>query len=243
MEKLKNIWSKLKNVRREKLIIVICAIIALPTVIVSSILLVSATVKDEDEGDQTEAYETLSDTQYIPYSPSSPKSLQYQSLGNGTCVIVSIGRFTGDELEIPERSPDGETVIGIGSNAFEGCEELISVSIPSTVSSIGESVFKGCIALVNISVDRSNGKFSSSGGILYSKSKDVLICYPASRIGDTYLLNPNVKTISDNAFFGVKNLTKVNYEGSTSDFSGITIGEGNKVFTSLPITCNYSPAK
>ena len=243
MKKLKIIWSKLKSLKREKLIIIICAAIDVPTVVVSSILLVSASVSDGNEESTEETEDILAATQYIPYSPDSPKSLQYQSLGNGTCVIVSIGRFTGDELEIPERSPEGDTVVGIGDGAFEGCEELISVSIPSTVAGIGESAFKGCVSLVNISVDRSNGKFSSSGGILYSKSKDVLICYPASRIGDTYLLNPNVKTIASNAFFGVKNLKKVNYEGSTSDFGGISIGEGNKAFTSLPITCNYSPAK
>lgn len=229
--------------KKERLIVLICAAIAVPTVVVSSILLVSAIGRDGTDTPEETPEETPAVTQYIPYSPDSPKSLQYQSLGNGTCVIMSIGRYTGEELEIPEKSPDGDTVIGIANNAFEGCEELISVNIPSTVTNIGEDVFKGCSSLVAITVERANNKFSSSGGILYSKSKDVLICYPASRIGDSYLLNPNVKTIANNAFYGVRNLLKVNYEGTTAEFGEISVGDGNKAFTSLPITCNYSPLK
>lgn len=243
MEKLKNVWNRFKNMKKEKLVILVCAAVAVITVIISSVLFISALSKSDTIAPTDTAADTLPPTQYANYPPDSPKSLQYQSLGNGSCVIVSIGRYVGEELDIPEKSPDGETVVGIANNAFEGCEELISVSIPTTVTSIGEDVFKGCNALVAINVDRSNSKFSSSGGILYTKSKDILICYPPCRIGDSYLLNPNVHTIANNAFYGVKNLTKINYEGSIVDFGKISIGEGNKAFTSLPITCNYSPSK
>lgn len=239
MKRIKEIF---KGMKKEKLIILLCVLTALIAVIISSVLFVSAKVRENEAYKHTET-ETESETQYAVYSPTSPKSLQYQSLGNGTCIIASVGKYIGEELDIPERSPAGDTVIGIGDHAFEGCEELLSVRIPATVSAIGNSVFKGCTSLAIIEVERANSKFSSSGGILYTKSKDTLICYPAARVGTSYLLNPNVKVIAENAFYGVHGLSRINYEGNTAEFSKIEVGDGNKVFTTLPITCNYNSSK
>ena len=177
------------------------------------------------------------------YSPQSPQSLEFKSLGVGKCSIEGIGRYQGTDLKIPERSPSGETVISISAEAFSECDFLVSVSIPATVQSIGERAFMGCSSLVKISVDSDNEYFSSSDAILYSKNKSTLICCPQNRIGSNYFLNPNVKTIAPYAFENVKNLSRILYEGTPSEFEQITIGEGNKGFTSLPITCNYTGAK
>ncbi len=38
----------------------------------------------------------------------------------------------------------GNTVTGIGAKAFENCEVLETIEIPSTITSIGESAFSGC---------------------------------------------------------------------------------------------------
>lgn len=177
------------------------------------------------------------------YSPSSPRSLEFQSLGNGTCLVMGIGNYKGTELEIPEKSPAGDKVIGIGNGAFEDCRNLVSVSIPYTVTSIGSGVFKGCKSLVMISVDISNEKFSSLGGVLYSKDKSILICCPAARIGYNLLLHSGVRVIEDYAFDGNSNIALILYEKSPSDFFGIKVGEGNENFSSLPVTCNYVPSK
>lgn len=242
-EKLKNIFTKLKSsLTRERIITVLCISVAAVALIISTVLFVFARVDGEKSGEPTDTL-PVDNTERSTYPPSSPKSLEFQSIGNGQCVVLGIGGFSGDELSIPAKAPSGELVVGIASGAFEGCDELISISIPHSVSSIGEGVFKGCSSLVLITVDSGNSKFTATGGILYSKNKSILICYPAARVGSSYLLNPNVKVIADNAFYGVKNLNRINYEGSVSEFGEITVGDGNKVFTDLPITCNYYPAK
>lgn len=242
MRKLKDI---LLNTPREKIITLFCISVAAAAIIISTILFASARndQKKPEVPTQSERPTYIEELSKPTYHAESPKSLEYQSAGGGMCVIAGIGGYSGEELEIPEKSPSGETVIGIAEGAFEGCEELISVHIPSTVAAIGDGVFKGCSSLVVITVESSNSKFSSVGGVLFSKNKTQLICYPAARVGSSYLLNPNVKTISANAFYGVKNLVKINYEGSPSDFEEIQIGEGNKAFSDLPITCNYTPSK
>lgn len=172
-----------------------------------------------------------------------PNCLEYQSLGNGECMVMGLGSFEGSELYIPETSPFGDTVIGIGNEAFEGCTGLVSVSIPKTVSSVGSGVFRGCSSLVHISVDSSNESYCAAGGILYSKDKSVLLCCPAARIGNNFLLDTSVRVISDHAFYGNLNISKILYKNSPTDFESISVGEGNEKFLSLPITCNYVPSK
>ena len=239
MKKVKNLF---KEFSKEKLIILLCAIMSVITLFVSVIIFVSAESEVENK-DVTHQTKPEKSEELESYPTDSPKSLDFQSIDGKTCIVASIGGFSGTDLEIPQKSPSGETVVGIGSRAFEGCDELETVHIPATVTSIGDSVFKGCSSLIEITVDRANTKFSSSGGILYSKSKNVLICYPSLRADSTYLLNPGVKSICDDAFHGVKKLTGIYYEGTIEEFSQISVGEGNRILYSLPITCNYSPAK
>ena len=240
MRRLKNM---IFNTPKETLITAFCIFVAIAAIVVSTILFATADDRKTDTPEPTETLPYSEELLKPTYHAESPKSLEYQSVGGGMCIVTGIGGYSGEELEIPEKSPDGEAVVGIANGAFEGCEELISIYIPSTIATIGSSAFKGCSSLVVINVESSNSKFSSVGGVLFTKNKSQLICYPAARVGSSYLLNPNVKSISENAFYGVKNLVKINYEGSPSDFQEIAVGEGNKVFSDLPITCNYTPSK
>ena len=238
MKRLKNIISQMTSrMTKERLLALICISVAVVAVTLSAMLFVGNAETAEDDTSAKQA------TERITYPSSSPKSLEFQSIGNGLCVVAGIGGFDGDELDIPEKSPSGEEVVGIASGAFEGCDRLLSVSIPASVTAIGDGVFKGCSSLALISVDSRNSKYASSGGILFSKNKSLLICYPAARAGSSYLMNPNVSEIASHAFYGVRYLGKINYEGSISEFGSIRIGEGNKALSEIPITCNYYPTK
>ena len=228
---------------QEILISIICLCVAAVSIIVCSHILLS---KDESSVDESEPLQTESTSEEPPratYSPQSPKSLEFKSLGSGKCAVIGIGGYAGTDLEIPEKSPYGEKVASISAEAFKNCRSLVSVTIPSTVQSIGERAFAGCTSLVLISVDSANPYFSSADAILYSKGKTTLICCPQKRIGSSYLLDPNVRVISPYAFDGVKNLSRILYEGSPAEFEKISIGAGNGDFTSLPITCNYTGTK
>ena len=230
--------SRIHN--KERAIPFICIIVALIAIIISFFIFLGGAPSSEEASEGASEKGTLAP---IIYSPESPKSLEYKSLGNGTCSIASVGRYVGSELKIPERSPAGEIVAEIEAGAFSGCDTLVSVSIPSSIIRIGEQAFKNCPSLSQISVDMSNEKYSSSGGILYSRDKSRLICCPPERAGSSYQLDMRVKFVSDYAFYGVQNLSRVYYEGSTAEFESIKIGKGNEEFTALPITCNYVGAK
>ena len=144
---------------------------------------------------------------------------------------------------IPATAPDGGQINAIGDGAFSGCKMLCEITIPATVKSIGNRCFAGASMLVAVNVEPSSSSFCSVGGVLFSRDKSELICYPSAKIGSTYLLNTSVKRIAPYAFDGVSNLRSIRYEGSTSKYQSIEIGSGNEVFTSLPVTCNYKGAK
>ena len=64
------------------------------------------------------------------------------------------------------------SVVSIESNAFSGCSELTSITVPESVTSIGESAFSGCNNLdsitINGDVDVSNaGLYFTKDGLRY----------------------------------------------------------------------------
>lgn len=98
-------------------------------------------------------------------------------------------------------------ITSIGKNAFNGCSNLLSVSIPSTVKEIGSNAFSGCKSLVEITIP-----------------------YGVTTIGDNAFkgcrklteldLPGSVKAVGDNAFADCQNLVKIRIPASVG-----TIGE------------------
>ena len=84
----------------------------------------------------------------------------YYSLINANEVAVTYDynhKYTGN-VNIPETiNYEGMTysVTAIGNEAFEGCVNLTSVSIPNSVSSIGEWAFASCTKLASINIPNS----------------------------------------------------------------------------------------
>lgn len=224
---------------REHIALLVCIPVALIAIL---ICLLSLGASAEQPPEQS-GYSEPSASEIETYPPTSPYSLEFQSLGDGTCLVMGIGSYRGSELIIPDENPEGDKVIGIGSRAFEGCGKLVSIEIPESVVSIGTGAFRGCSSLVLISVDSNNPKFRTLSGMLFSKDRTRIICCPAARIGANLLLDPNVRVIEPYAFDGIINLERILYEKSPSDFQMIDVGEGNEPFKSLPITCNYFPSK
>lgn len=228
-----------KKLTREQIAIFICIPLALVALSVCAIMLLKADKKSYEIPSDA-IYVTESATEKRTYPPDSPYGIEFESFDNGSCAIVGIGSFTEKNLKIPQKSPYGEVVTEIKSTAFKNCDNLESITIPSTVQKIEEGAFKGCSSLIYIDVAMDNEYFTSISGVLFSKNKTRLIYYPANRAGDKYYLNPNVKTISDYAFEDAKNISAIFYPNNTSDFESISIGKGNDILHTLPITCNYS---
>lgn len=97
--------------------------------------------------------------------------------------------------------------------AFEMCGNLTSIIIPASVNEIKSSSFRRCSSLVSISVDANNQTYCSYDGVLYSKDKTKLICYPSGRQG-TYKIPDFVNKIDVEAFRSCSKLTSISIPDS-----------------------------
>ena len=96
----------------------------------------------------------------------------------------------------------------ISDEAIVGCQRMRSVEIPKSVKFIGDGNFVNsrhgvqstCKNLTKITVDKNNKKYSSKSGVLYNKTKTVLIAYPAGNKTKSFTVPSSVKAIKKNAF-------------------------------------------
>ena len=167
-------------------------------------------------------------------SSSASKAVGTSHMQAASDFIIKNGVLTeykgsGGDVVIPD------TVTGIGELAFEGCTGLKSVTIPDSVTSIGanafsgtsltdiiipdsvtsidEYVFSGCVKLEKINVASGNTKYSSVDGMLYNKSKTILLVCPQGKRGKVMIPN-TVTDISEYAFYDCSGLTEVTIPAS-----------------------------
>lgn len=93
----------------------------------------------------------------------------YQVAGNGfnrNPNVVIFSQFKGEDVSaIKERAFDDcdiltrvtipSSVTSIGNSAFSGCDNLTSITIPDSITSIGEYVFYSCDSLPNVTIPAS----------------------------------------------------------------------------------------
>ena len=99
-------------------------------------------------------------------------------------------------------------ITSIGAGAFFYCENLTSIIIPNSVINIGENAFAGCGNLTSINIESENSSYVSEDGVLFNKSKTILICCPQQKAGK-YTIPHNVKSIGNSAFSHCNNLTSI----------------------------------
>ena len=169
----------------------------------------------------------------------------YNLSANSIRGLTDYGK-TLSSLNIPNEI-DGNKIIGIGSEAFNNCLGLKSVTIPDGLTSIGARAFCGCNGLTSVTIGNS---VTSIGDYAFSGCADltsVTIPDSVTSIGDGTFYNcsgltritiPNgVTSIGDYAFFDCAGLTSVIIPDSVTsigdfafyDCSGltsVTIGSG-----------------
>ena len=117
-----------------------------------------------------------------------------------------IGTATESDIVIADNI-NGIPVTRISTNAFEGCDTIMSVTIPDSVTFIEDDPFMGCTNLMDIVVSTHNTEYSSLNGDLYTKSGKTFIRHAPGSLRSEVTIPNTVTTIEDCAFSGCRNLT------------------------------------
>ncbi len=93
-----------------------------------------------------------------------------------------------------------DEVTYIAPLAFEGANQMTSLTLNNKVKGIGDRAFLFCTAMTKFVVPEANESFSTIEGVLYSKDQTRLIAYPAGLKADSYTLGAKVTSIQPGAF-------------------------------------------
>ena len=119
--------------------------------------------------------------------------------------------------------PDGVTFIS--ASAFENCKSLEGkFRLPKSLESMWNNPFLGCNKIDGFRIDKSNGRYTVKGGVLFSKNMEYLCCYPIGKKTKEYKLPSDVVYVADKAFFGAKYLEKVTLSDKTRSLGDSAFG-------------------
>ena len=152
----------------------------------------------ETVGDQKWRYQIIDGEaeimSYFTYFPAPKGSVTIPSFLGGVPVRrIGYQAFRGCSELTSVSIPDG--VANIGSEAFSYCSALAHVSIPSSVTNIGDSAFGSCGALRNVNIPSG---IQNIGTTAFAWSGLECVTVPGS-----------VKNIGHQAFYGCENLAEV----------------------------------
>lgn len=144
------------------------------------------------------------------------------SVQNGGRVVIP-----SDKVEIEDNAFDkNENIISvsvpssvkkIGDRAFADCKNLIRVELEDGLESIGSNVFNGCESLHELVIpdsvkDLYGWAFHGFTGLkkpVYSRSGDVLYCYPGAAGEKVFAVPLAVKRINSAAFINDSDLEEI----------------------------------
>ena len=169
-------------------------------------------------------YDSLSRLRSVTYDNGASIAYTYDAAGNRLALVsqavvlqfqdytyttnngaVTISKYTGPggTAAIPS-TINGLPVTSIGTNAFQNCTDLSSVTIPASVTSIGDLAFCSC---TNLTAVYFQGNAPSLGSDMFDGDSNVTVYYlPVTSGWDQWvspppaaLWNPQVQT-SDGSF-------------------------------------------
>lgn len=175
------------------------------------------------------AYDSLGDTGRIFRSDLSGKVIVPEEIDGKPVTELADRAFF--ESEETTEIVLGEEIRTIGKECFYGCTALRTAELPASVRELGENAFSksgierlsfpeslrtigredslpfyGCQSLKEILVDPENLYYFSEGGVLFSKKKKTLLCYPAAKQGSSYVIPDTVEKLAPGSFWMCTNL-------------------------------------
>ncbi|MDO4544479.1 MAG: leucine-rich repeat domain-containing protein, partial [Clostridia bacterium] len=136
---------------------------------------------------------------------SNASDFQYEVTG-GTAIVTGY-KGADTALEIPSVI-DGYRVTGIGENAFEDYDDIVSVTLPEGITSIGNGAFSDCLNITSITLPE--GLKSIGDGAFYNCDNLISITVPKG-----------VTSIGRKAFVDCRSLVSIDVDKSNPNYTSV----------------------
>jgi hypothetical protein len=135
---------------------------------------------------------------------------------DGTCTVLGITPAPVGAFILPAVI-DQFPVSALDYYAFQYCESMTSVTIPSGVISIPDGVFAFCTNITAININSNNPAYTSVDGVLFNKDETELVACPAGNPVDHYTAPDTISNIAPEAFEFCRNLIDVTFLGTITE--------------------------
>lgn len=122
----------------------------------------------------------------------------------------------------------------IGSSVFSGCRSITTLYIPNNVTEFATTAFGGLTSLTEFSVSESHPLLCVMDGILYSKDKTRLICFPNAKNISSYSVPESITKINAVCFGPCKYLKNLYVGTHVTEVSESTFENAFKPFIHTP---------
>ena len=172
-----------------------------------------ATVQTEDVTDTQPATETVEEVVTEPTIPTTSSiglTFTLNSNGKGyTCT--GIGTCTDTDIVLD--TYNGLPVTAIGYEAFRGCSQMTSISLPSTVNQIEQGAFWDCTGLTGVVIPKRVTELSMQ---LFEGCTSLT----------SLTLPKNLKVIRIEALYNTR-LMNIYFAGTEAQWAAVTVEEAN----------------
>ncbi len=162
---------------------------------------------------------TIGGTAVTAIGPKAFSGKRFRSIDLGSVSSIGEEAFANCDTLAQIILPD--SVTNLGEQAFAECDGLRSIMLGSGLSDFPTSAVQGCNRLTAITVSATSEWMSSEEGVLFSKDKTMLICYPKGKSNASYTVPDDTAQIGRNAFRDATMLEELTIQGALTD-----IGEG-----------------
>lgn len=152
------------------------------------------------------------------------------SLTHDNTVCIEDCSSEEKNLVIPD-TIDGIAVTELGKLAFGNDigKPYETITLPATIEYISsDNPFSVCDSLTEVIVDSTNENYIAEDGVLFTKDKSKLVCYPQKKTGSSYSIPEGVSVLGEASIYNTQ-LSEITFPSTLTEIQYYALGNNSKL--------------
>lgn len=152
------------------------------------------------------------------------------SLTHDNTVCIEDCSSEEKNLVIPD-TIDGIAVTELGKLAFGNDigKPYETITLPASIEYISsDNPFSVCDSLTEVIVDSSNENYIAENGVLFTKDKSKLVCYPQKKTGSSYSIPEGVSVLGEASIYNTQ-LSEITFPSTLTEIQYYALGNNSKL--------------